>query len=92
MDIFSIANVKRPERLVIAHFFAPAHIIPLVETVPGTRTSPETVAFIAELFQRLGKSPVVVQRFAPGFIVNRLQNAINEASMKLIEEGVAGTA
>ncbi len=90
LDIFSIANVKRPERLVIAHFFAPAHIIPLVEIVPGTRTSPETVAFIAELFQRLGKSPVVVQRFAPGFIVNRLQNAINEASMKLIEEGVAG--
>jgi 3-hydroxybutyryl-CoA dehydrogenase len=89
LDIFSIADVKRPERLVIAHFFAPAHIIPLVEIVPGTRTSPETVASTAELFQRLGKSPVVVQRFAPGFIVNHIQNAINKAFLELIEGGVA---
>jgi 3-hydroxybutyryl-CoA dehydrogenase len=90
LDIFSIAAVKRPERLIIAHFFAPAHIIPLVEIVPGAQTSAETVAITAELLQGLGKSPVVLQRVAPGFIVNRIQMAINEACMGLIDEGVAG--
>jgi len=37
LDIFSIAEVKIPKRLIISHFFAPAHIIPLVEIVPGAR-------------------------------------------------------
>jgi 3-hydroxyacyl-CoA dehydrogenase len=41
LDVFSIADLARPERLVIAHWFAPPHIIPLVEVVPGPRTSPE---------------------------------------------------
>ena len=57
LDIFSLADVKRPERLIIAHFFAPAHIIPLVEVVPGARTSPETVSFTATLMERVGKRP-----------------------------------
>src|SRR5512136_2212209 len=68
LDIFSIAEVKGPERLIISHFFAPAHIIPLVEIVPGARTSPETVSFTAALMERLRKSPVVMKKYWPGFI------------------------
>jgi 3-hydroxybutyryl-CoA dehydrogenase len=88
LDIFSIANVKRPERLVIAHFFAPAHIIPLVEIIPGSRTSPETIWFTTNLMERLGKNPVVMKKFGPGFIVNRIQKAIGEASFEMIEQGL----
>jgi 3-hydroxybutyryl-CoA dehydrogenase len=88
LDIFSIADVKRPERLVIAHFFAPAHIIPLVEIVPGARTSPETIWFTANLVEKLDKNPVVMKKFAPGFIVNRIQKAIGEASFEMIEQGL----
>jgi 3-hydroxybutyryl-CoA dehydrogenase len=78
LDIFSLANMKRPERLVIAHFFAPAHIIPLVEIVPGAQTSPETVSFTTHLMERVSKSPVVMKQFGLGFIVNRIQKAIGE--------------
>jgi 3-hydroxybutyryl-CoA dehydrogenase len=89
LDIFSIAEVKGPERLIISHFFAPAHIIPLVEIVPGARTSPETVSFTAALMERLGKRPVVMKKYWPGFIGNRIQKAIGETVLQMIEEGVA---
>jgi 3-hydroxybutyryl-CoA dehydrogenase len=89
LDIFNIAEVKGPERLVISHFFAPAHIIPLVEIVPGARTSAETVSFTAAFMKRLGKSPVVMKKYRPGFIGNRIQKAIGETVLQMIEEGVA---
>ena len=89
LDVFSIAEVKGPERLIISHFFAPAHIIPLVEIVPGTRTSPETVSFTAAFMEKLGKSPVVMKKYWPGFIGNRIQKAIGETVLQMIEEGVA---
>jgi len=90
LDIFSLADMKRPGRLVIAHFFAPAHIIPLVEIVPGAQTSPETVSLTATLLKRVGKSPIVMKKFGPGFIVNRIQKAIGESALEMIEQGLAG--
>jgi 3-hydroxybutyryl-CoA dehydrogenase len=90
LDIFSLVDVKRPERLVITHFFAPAHIIPLVEIVPGPTTSSETVSFAATLMERVGKNPIVMKKFGPGFIVNRIQKAIGEACFEMIEQGLAG--
>ncbi|MBW2067186.1 MAG: 3-hydroxyacyl-CoA dehydrogenase family protein [Deltaproteobacteria bacterium] len=90
LDIFSIADVERPERLLIAHFFAPAHIIPLVEIVPGSETSREAILFTRELLEGLGKHPVLMKSFSPGFIVNRIQKAIGETALEMIEQGVAG--
>jgi 3-hydroxybutyryl-CoA dehydrogenase len=90
LDIFNIANMKRPERLVIAHFFAPAHIIPLVEIVPGPTTSSETISFTATFMERVGKNPIIMKKFGPGFIVNRIQKAIGEACFEMIEQGLAG--
>lgn len=89
MDIFNITEVRGPERLIIAHFFNPAHIIPLVEIVPGNRTSPETISFTEALMGRIGKSPVVMKKYWPGFIGNRIQKAIGETVLQMIEEGVA---
>ena len=90
LDVFSLSDIEAPERLVIAHFFMPAYIIPLVEIVPGPKTSLETIALARGLVERVGKSPVVMKRFGPGFIVNRLQKAIGEAALTMIEEGLAG--
>ncbi len=89
LDIFSIADVKRPERLIIAHFFAPAHIIPLVEVVPGVTTSKRTISLTVDLLERLGQSPVMMKKYGPGFIVNRIQKAIGEAAFDMIEQGLA---
>ncbi len=58
LDIFSIAEIKKPERLIITHWFAPPHIIPLVEVVPGPKTSKDVVTFAKDLMERLGKRPI----------------------------------
>lgn len=89
LDVFSIARVKNPERLVVAHWFAPPHIIPLVEVVPGPETSPEVVTFTAKLMDRLGKKTVVMKEFVPSFIVNRIQHNISRAVWEMIEKGWA---
>jgi 3-hydroxybutyryl-CoA dehydrogenase len=89
LDIFSIADVKRPERLIITHFFVPPHIIPLVEIVPGSKTSPEVVSFTRQLMEKIGKSPIVLNEFVPSFIVNRIQNAMGTAVLEMLEKGWA---
>ena len=89
LDIFNIVEVKHPERLLITHWFSPAHIIPLVEVVPGAKTSLEVVAFMVRLLGRLGKRPIVLKKFVPFFIVNRIQNAINQAVFEILENGWA---
>lgn len=89
LDIFNIVQVRKPERLVVAHWFAPPHIIPLVEVVPGPATSQEVVTFTAKLMERLGKKTVVMKEFVPSFIVNRIQQNISRAVWEMLEKGWA---
>ena len=89
LDIFSIAQIIRPERLVVAHWFAPPHIIPLVEVVPGPETSQEVVELTANLMKRLGKKTVIMREFVPSFIVNRIQHSISQAVWEMLEKGWA---
>jgi len=57
---------------VIAHWFAPPHIIPLVEVVKGPETAEETVATVVGLIEKVGHVPTVMEKFIPGFCINRL--------------------
>jgi 3-hydroxybutyryl-CoA dehydrogenase len=88
LDIFALMPAKRRPNTVVAHFFTPAHIIPLVEVVPGPETSPEAVALTVGLMEVCGKKPVLMKKFGPGFIVNRIQRAIGETCMDMIQEGL----
>jgi len=87
LDIFSTVEVGNPERLVITHWFNPAHIIPLVEVVPGAKTSAEVVTFAAKLMERLGKRPIILKKFVRSFIVNRIQNVIFATVLELLDKG-----
>jgi enoyl-CoA hydratase/3-hydroxyacyl-CoA dehydrogenase len=79
--------VSDPCRFVGMHFFNPPTIMKLVEIIPGEKTKPETIATVKALAERLGKTPVVVGRDAPGFIVNRvLITYLNDAA-KLLSQG-----
>jgi len=89
LDIFDIEQIVKPERLVAAHWFAPPHIIPLVEVVPGPKTSQEVVEFTANLMKRLGKKTVIMKEFVPAFIVNRIQHSISRAVWEMLEKGWA---
>jgi 3-hydroxybutyryl-CoA dehydrogenase len=88
LNIYSFAELKHMDRLVIAHYYAPAHIIPLVEVVPGPQTSETTMNKTVEIMEAVGKAPIRMKKFGPGFIVNRIQKAIGECCMDMIQEGL----
>ncbi len=89
LNIFELMPAKRLPRTVIAHFFAPAHIIPLAEVVPAPETDADVTEAVTMLLATLGKAPVVMKKLGPGFIVNRIQRAIGETCMDMIDEGLA---
>jgi len=89
IDIFEVVSTRRPERVLITHWFAPPHIVPLVEIVRGPDTSPETLEKVESLLVKLGKTPMVLAKFLPGFIVNRLQAALRRETLFLLENGYA---
>jgi 3-hydroxybutyryl-CoA dehydrogenase len=90
LDIFKFVETRRPDKVIITHWFAPPHIVPLVEIVRGPETSPETVAATRDLMIRIGKKPIVISKFLPGFIANRLQSALNREVLFLLDNGYAG--
>jgi 3-hydroxybutyryl-CoA dehydrogenase len=85
LDIFNLVAVKDPSRVVVSHWFAPPHIIPLVEVVPGPKTSAEVLQFTAKVMERIGKRPLVMKQFVQRFIVNRIQNAIILSALEMME-------
>lgn len=89
LDIFAFLETQRPEKVLITHWFAPPHIVPLVEIVRGPRTSQETVDRVKALMIALGKKPIVIAKFLPGFIANRLQSAMTHEVLHLLDNGYA---
>ncbi|WP_436856622.1 fatty acid oxidation complex subunit alpha FadJ [Citrobacter tructae] len=80
------ANAVRPEQVIGLHFFSPVEKMPLVEVIPHTGTSGQTVATTVKLAKKQGKTPIVVRDKA-GFYVNRiLAPYINEA-IRMLTEG-----
>lgn len=86
------SECKRPERCVLGHPFNPPHIIPLVEVVGGTRTSPETVQRALAFYTSIGKKPILLHKEVPGHVSNRLQTALYREVLYLIQQGVVSVA
>lgn len=86
----SLATVtNRPDKVIVTHYFNPAHLLPLVEIVPGPETSTATLDAIRQLYTAINKSPVVLQREILGFVGNRLQTALLREALALIEDDIA---
>jgi 3-hydroxybutyryl-CoA dehydrogenase len=83
------ARMQRPERALVTHWFNPPHLVPLVEVVPGPDTREETTRTTMALMQRIGKQPLRLRKELPGFLVNRIQVAIQREVWDLLEQGVA---
>jgi 3-hydroxyacyl-CoA dehydrogenase len=82
------ASTSRPARVIGMHFFNPAHVMRLVEVVPGLDTSEETLDDVLGFARSLGKTPVAV-RECPGFLVNRLLFPYLNEAARCLQEGVA---
>ena len=76
-------------RCIVAHPMNPPHVIPLVEVLEGAETRPGVTASALALLRRAGMAPVVLDRFAPGFVLNRLQAALLREAISLVGTGVA---
>lgn len=81
--------VDRKDKFVVAHFWNPPHLLPLVEVVPGKHTSQETVDITWQLMEKIGKKPVALNREALGFIGNRLQMALLREACYIVDSGIA---
>jgi 3-hydroxypropionate dehydrogenase (NADP+) len=79
----------RPERCVLVHPILPVHLIPTVEIAGGEKTSRTTIQEAREFMERMGKSPVVLRREVPGYIINRLQAALMREAIDLVDKGIA---
>jgi len=82
------SGCKRPERVVLGHPFNPPHLMPLVEVVGGTKTSPETVERTITFYRSIGKKPIRLNKEMPGHVANRLQAALYREILYLIEQKV----
>ena len=89
LDIFTLLPESLAARGAIAHFYAPPYLIPLVEVVGGEKTDPAVVPWLLELLRGMGQRPVALERFVPGFIVNRLQRAMGREIFHLLDNGYA---
>ena len=89
LSISALGGVtKRPHKVIGMHFFYPAHIMKLIEVIPGLETSEETVSDILSFAESLRKLPIRVNE-CPGFLVNRiLMPYLNEAAF-CVQEGAA---
>ncbi|MFI1620777.1 3-hydroxyacyl-CoA dehydrogenase NAD-binding domain-containing protein [Streptomyces lydicus] len=76
-------------RLVVGHPFNPPYLIPLVEVVGGERTDREAVEWAARFYDVAGKSVITMDRELPGFIANRLQEALWREALHMVANGEA---
>jgi len=79
----------KPQRCVLVHPALPVYLLPLVEIVGGEQTEGETAMTAYDFMKRLGKTPVLLKREVPGYIINRLQAALLREAIDLVDKGVA---
>lgn len=76
-------------RMFNAHYFMPAHLVPLVEVALGEDSDPQLGEAVCALYRRAGKKPVLVRQDIPGFLANRIQHALMREALDLIDRGIA---
>jgi 3-hydroxyacyl-CoA dehydrogenase len=83
------ALMTNPERAIVTHWSNPPYLVPLVEVVPGEKTAAATLDTAFKLLEKVKKVPVRLQKEVTGFIMNRIQTAMNREVYHLLEMGVA---
>ena len=80
-----------PKRLIIAHPFNPVYLLPLVELVPGKRTSKIFIKKADKFYSNIGMKTLILKKELPGYLSDRLQESIWRESLHIINEGYAST-
>jgi len=83
------AGMRTPQRMVGMKFVIPAHLIPLVEVVKGRATDLKVMERVCAVLRQIGKRPVKVMHDIPGFLNNRVQQAMRREAINLVDRGIA---
>ena len=85
------ADATHPGRCVVGHPFNPVYLLPLVEVVGGQKTDPAAIQAAIAVYRSLGMRPLHVRKEVPGFIADRLLEALWREALHLVNDGVAST-
>ena len=85
-------GLKTANRMMGAHYFMPAEVVPLVEIVMGQKTELKYAELACDLYRNIDKKPVLVKKDIPGFLANRIQHALMREALSLVQEGIATPA
>lgn len=77
LNIFDFVETSRPEKILITHWYAPPQLVPLVDVVGGPKTDKTNLEIMAQILRKIGKRPVLMKKFISGYVVNRIQHALN---------------
>ena len=88
LNPFKLMPERRLPYFTTAHWFAPPQIIPLVEVAKGDKTREETMSVAIGLLRHCGKTPARLEKFVPGYIINRLQILLNTEVFYLLDNGI----
>jgi carnitine 3-dehydrogenase len=86
------SECKHPERVIIGHPFNPVYLLPLVETVPGVKTSSETMEAAGKYFESIGMQVLRLKKEIDGYICDRLQEALWREALHILDKDVGSTA
>ncbi len=86
------ADCAHPERIVIGHPFNPVYLLPLVEVLGGERTQERAIDEAMTFYRALGMHALRVRKEVPGYISDRLQEALWREALHMVADGVASSA
>ena len=87
LNIFDIVQTSRPDKVILCHWYAPPQIMPLVDVVKGPHSSDEAIELMVRTLKIARKKPVVMDKFISGFVIPRLQLAMQREVFFLIDNG-----
>ena len=87
LNIFEVVPEQLLPQQIICHWYAPPQLIPLVEVVKSEQAPQEYADVAMELLKKCGKTAVLMKKFIRGYIVNRLQQCLNQEVFYLLEHG-----
>ena len=85
------SKCKNPQRSLIGHPFNPVYLLPAVEIVPGKKTSTKYLNQAKKFYKSISMNPIMVKKELPGYLSDRLQEALWREGLHIINEGYATT-
>jgi len=81
-------DLRGRARCLVIHPINPPYLIPAVEILPASWTSPDIVARAKAFMEAVGQAPIMMRKEIDGFVMNRMQAALMEEAMRLVEDGI----